>query len=64
MAVSIEPNAVMVMTCGDGVDGLDLAQHVEAVEVRHLDVGDDEVDAALLDALDAGAPPPDAPRRV
>ena len=59
--MSIEPNAVMVMTCGDGRDRLDLAQHVQAVEVGHLDVGDDQVDAALLDALDAGAaaaPPP------
>ena len=40
-----------------GGDGLDLAQHVESVEVRHLHVGDDEVDAAGADAFDARAPP-------
>ena len=55
MAVSIEPNAVMMMTCGEGADRLDLAQHVEPVEVGHLHVGDDEVDAPLAHALDAAA---------
>ncbi len=62
MAVSIDPNAVMVMTCGDGVDRLDLAQHVEPVEVGHLHVRDDQVDAALAHAFDAAAPARAPPR--
>ena len=38
-----------------GRDGLGRAQQLEAGEPRHLEVGDDEVDAAALHALQRGA---------
>ena len=43
-AVSVEPNAVIMIAITDGSMLLRCAQHLDAVDLRHPDVGDQEVE--------------------